>query len=133
MIRVDHLSKEFRRYVRKEGPLASLRNLFGTEYETIRAVDDISFRIDQGELVGYIGPNGAGKSTSIKMLTGILVPTRGHVEVNGLNPHHDRLANARQIGVVFGQKTHLWWDVPVWTSLGRGSASSSPAWFQWLS
>ena len=117
MIQVEHLTKEYKRLVRREGFLGSLRTLFSAEYQTIRAVDDISFRIDEGELVGYIGPNGAGKSTSIKMLCGILVPTSGRVTVNGLVPHKQRKNNARQIGAVFGQKTQLWWDVPVIESL----------------
>ena len=107
MIYVEHLTKDYKRHIRKEGFLAGIRNLFSSEYETIRAVDDIAFQIEEGELVGYIGPNGAGKSTSIKMLSGILVPTGGHLEVNGIVPHKDRKANAHQIGVVFGQKTHL--------------------------
>jgi ABC-2 type transport system ATP-binding protein len=117
MIRVEHLVKEYKRSVRKEGLFSGIRNLFNTDYITKRAVDDISFHIQEGEIVGYIGPNGAGKSTSIKMLTGILVPTSGHIEVNGIVPYKDRKANARQIGVVFGQKTQLWWDVPVIESL----------------
>ena len=117
MIEVKHLTKDYRRLVRKEGFLGGLRTLFSAEYQTVRAVDDISFRIEEGELVGYIGPNGAGKSTSIKMLCGILVPTSGHIEVIGVVPHKNRMANARQIGAVFGQKTQLWWDVPVIESL----------------
>jgi len=117
MIRVEHLTKVYQRVKRKEGALGGLRTLFSTEYETTCAVDDISFHIEEGELVGYIGPNGAGKSTSIKMLCGILVPTSGHIEVNGLVPHKERMTNARQIGAVFGQKTQLWWDVPVIESL----------------
>ncbi len=117
MIQVEHLTKEYKRLVRRDGFLGSLRTLFSAKYETIRAVDDISFRIDEGELVGYIGPNGAGKSTSIKMLCGILVPTSGRITVNGLVPHKQRQNNARQIGAVFGQKTQLWWDVPVIESL----------------
>jgi ABC-2 type transport system ATP-binding protein len=117
MIRVEHLTKEFKRTVRKDGFLASVKNLIHPEYHMKRAVNDISFDIKEGELVGYIGPNGAGKSTSIKMLTGILVPSGGHVEVNGLVPHLNRKANAMQIGVVFGQKSQLWWDVPVIESL----------------
>lgn len=117
VIRVEHLTKEFRRPVRKTGPFAGLRTFFSTEQTTVKAVNEISFTIDDGEMVGYIGPNGAGKSTSIKMLTGILMPTSGTVEVNGLNPQRDRIANAQQIGVVFGQKTQLWWDVPVIESL----------------
>ena len=117
MIHVEHLTKDYKRVMRKDGFLGSLRTLVNAQYETIRAVDDISFHIDEGELVGYIGPNGAGKSTSIKMLCGILVPTSGRIGVNGLVPHKDRKANAMQIGAVFGQKTQLWWDVPVIESL----------------
>jgi len=117
MIKVEHLTKEYKRVVRREGFLGSVRTLFSAQYETIPAVNDISFQIDEGELVGYIGPNGAGKSTSIKMLCGILVPTSGHIQVNGLTPHKDRMKNTRQIGAVFGQKTQLWWDVPVIESL----------------
>ncbi|MCL6442360.1 MAG: ATP-binding cassette domain-containing protein [Alicyclobacillus sp.] len=117
MIRVKNLVKTFKRPVRKQGPFASIRTLFSSSYIEKPAVNDISFEIKEGELVGYIGPNGAGKSTSIKMLTGILVSTSGVVEVNGLVPYRDRKQNARQIGVVFGQKTQLWWDVPVIDSL----------------
>ncbi len=117
MIHVENLVKEYKRVERQEGFLGSLGTLFSTKYQTIRAVDNISFNIDEGELVGYIGPNGAGKSTSIKMLCGILVPTAGTVTVNGLVPHKNRIQNARQIGAVFGQKTQLWWDVPVIESL----------------
>lgn len=117
MILVEQLTKEYRRVKPKEGRFSSLRSLFNADYETKRAVDHISFHIAPGELVGYIGPNGAGKSTSIKMLTGILVPTSGHIEVNGIVPCRNRKENARQIGVVFGQKTQLWWDVPVIESL----------------
>jgi ABC-2 type transport system ATP-binding protein len=117
MIHVEHLTKDYQRLVRQDGFLGSLRTLLSARYDAIRAVDGISFHIDEGELVGYIGPNGAGKSTSIKMLCGILVPTGGRIEVNGLVPHKNRMANARQIGAVFGQKTQLWWDVPVIESL----------------
>ena len=117
MIHVEHLVKDYQRVVRKEGLFASLRTLINPHYERVRAVDDISFDIEAGELVGYIGPNGAGKSTSIKMLCGILVPSGGQVTVNGLVPHRDRKVHARQIGAVFGQKTQLWWDVPVIESL----------------
>ena len=117
MIQVKNLTKDYRRVKRKEGFLGSVRTLFSADYEVTRAVNDISFNIDEGELVGYIGPNGAGKSTSIKMLCGILVPTSGEILVNGLVPHKERMTNARQIGAVFGQKTQLWWDVPVIESL----------------
>lgn len=117
MIKVQHLTKDYKRVKRREGFLGSVRTLFSADYEITRAVDDISFEVREGELVGYIGPNGAGKSTSIKMLCGILVPTGGEIEVNGLVPHKNRMENTRQIGAVFGQKTQLWWDVPVIESL----------------
>ncbi|HEY0737366.1 MAG TPA: ATP-binding cassette domain-containing protein [Herpetosiphonaceae bacterium] len=117
LIDVRNLRKEFKVPVNTVGRFAALRNLFSTAYTTKVAVDRISFSIDKGEVVGYIGPNGAGKSTSIKMLTGILVPTEGEVEVAGLTPHRQRKQHALHIGVVFGQKTQLWWDVPVIDSL----------------
>src|SRR5688572_19532529 len=117
MIQVRHLTKDYQRVKRREGFLGSVRTLFSAEYEITRAIDNITFDINEGELVGYIGPNGAGKSTSIKMLCGILVPTSGQIEVNGLVPHKNRMENAQQIGAVFGQKTQLWWDVPVIDSL----------------
>jgi ABC-2 type transport system ATP-binding protein len=81
--------------------------------EEVRAVHDLTFAVEPGEMIGYIGPNGAGKSTTIKMLTGILVPTGGHLRVAGLDPSRDRVALARRIGVVFGQRTTLWWDLPL--------------------
>ncbi|MGE5672547.1 MAG: ABC transporter ATP-binding protein [Mycobacterium leprae] len=112
VIEVKHLRKEFRIARRKEGAFSALRSLLSPEQITKVAVSDLSFAIEPGELVGYIGPNGAGKSTTIKMLTGILVPTSGEVRVRGLNPSTERVANARQIGVVFGQRTQLWWDLP---------------------
>lgn len=117
MIFVDQLVKEYKQSKRKEGMFSGIRSLFSADFTVKRAVNDISFTINEGELVGYIGPNGAGKSTSIKMLTGILVPTSGRIEVNGMIPHKDRKEYAKQIGVVFGQKTQLWWDVPVIDSL----------------
>ena len=98
---------------RREGVLGAARDLVSRRYRTLRAVDGISFQIDRGEVVGYIGPNGAGKSTSIKMLTGILVPTSGHLRVDELMPHRDRKVFTRRIGVVFGQRTQLWWDIAV--------------------
>lgn len=90
-----------------------LNLFFSTEYITKKAVDDISFEINDGEIVGYIGANGAGKSTTIKMMTGILTPTSGRVYVNNLVPYENREENAKNIGVVFGQKTQLWWDLPI--------------------
>ncbi|HEV2072365.1 MAG TPA: ATP-binding cassette domain-containing protein [Thermomicrobiales bacterium] len=117
IIQVDHLVKEFRRPRRIGGRLGGLRTLFTQQYDTTRAVDDVSFTIDEGELIGYLGSNGAGKSTTIKMLSGILVPTGGEVRVGGLVPWEKREQNALQIGVVFGQRTQLWWDLPLEDSL----------------
>lgn len=112
IIDVQNLSKEFKIAKRKEGPFSAIRSLFSREYTVKKAVENISFSIGAGELVGYIGPNGAGKSTTIKMLTGILVPSSGKVTVRGIVPYERRVENAKQIGVVFGQRTQLWWDLP---------------------
>lgn len=117
MIEVESLSKSFRRPRRKEGAFGTVRTLFTREFDTTVAVEDVSFSIGDGELVGYLGPNGAGKSTTIKMLTGVLTPSGGSVTVNGLVPWRDREANARQIGAVFGQRSQLWWDLPLSDSL----------------
>ena len=113
LIFVEQLCKEFRTFKRREGVWGSIQNLFVREYRTLSAVDHVSFSIDQGEMVGYIGPNGAGKSTSIKMLTGILVPTSGEIRVNGFVPFKERSRYVKTIGVVFGQRTQLWWDIAV--------------------
>ena len=113
MVEVTDLVKEFRTFERKEGISGAIRNLFAREYTTLRAVDSISFRIQPGEMVGYIGPNGAGKSTTIKMLTGILQPTSGTILSNGFVPSRERSRYTRTIGVVFGQRTQLWWDIAV--------------------
>lgn len=113
MIEVKNLSKYFIIKKRKSGFLGSLQSLFHTEQDTIKAVDNISFQIKPGELVGYIGQNGAGKSTTIKMLTGILKPSQGQILINGLDPSEERSRNAFQIGVVFGQRSQLWMDLPV--------------------
>ena len=117
MIQATHLEKEFRRPRRIAGPLGGFRTFLTREYDVTRAVADVSFSIDEGELVGYLGSNGAGKSTTIKMLSGILVPSGGNVEVAGLVPWEDRERNALNIGVVFGQRTQLWWDLPLEDSL----------------
>lgn len=113
IIKVENLCKEFRQRKGREGLIGAIRDLFNREYRIVKAVDGISFSIEKGEIIGYIGPNGAGKSTTIKMLTGILVPTSGNAEVNGLVPYKNREQNAKRIGVVFGQRTQLWWDIPV--------------------
>jgi ABC-2 type transport system ATP-binding protein len=117
VIYVDDLHKQFRVYKHHRGGLGALRNMVTREFHTVDAVDGISFRVAPGELVGYLGPNGAGKSTTIKILTGILVPTAGRVVVNGRVPWQARRAHVAQIGVVFGQRTGLWWDLPVIESL----------------
>lgn len=117
LIQVRNLRKEFKLPIRKKGRFGAVRSLFSREYNVKMAVDDVSFTIEKGEAVGYVGPNGAGKSTTIKMLTGILVPTAGSVKVAGLTPHRQRKQHVRHIGAVFGQKTQLWWDVPVSDSL----------------
>jgi ABC-2 type transport system ATP-binding protein len=113
IIEVHNLSKEFRTFRRREGVLGALANLFVREYVTVHAVERVSFSIEPGEMVGYIGANGAGKSTTIKMLTGILVPTSGQVVANGYIPYRDRRRYTKHIGVVFGQRTQLWWDIAV--------------------
>jgi ABC-2 type transport system ATP-binding protein len=113
IIGVVDLCKEFRTFRRREGVLGGLQNLFVRDYVTVHAVEHINFRIEPGEMVGYIGANGAGKSTTIKMLTGILVPTSGKVAANGFVPWRDRRRYTKHIGVVFGQRTQLWWDIAV--------------------
>ncbi|GIH19789.1 ABC transporter ATP-binding protein [Rugosimonospora africana] len=117
IIEVHGLTKEFHRPRRVDGRFGALRSLVTRQKVVTRAVDGIDFRMEAGEFVGYLGPNGAGKSTTIKMLTGVLVPTSGTVEVAGLVPWRDRERNARRIGVVFGQRTGLWWDLPLSDSL----------------
>ena len=113
IIEVKDLTKEFRTFRRREGVLGALQNLFVREHVTVRAVDHVSFAIEPGEMVGYIGANGAGKSTTIKVLTDILVPTSGHVVSNGFVPYRERRRYTKHIGVVFGQRTQLWWDIAV--------------------
>lgn len=112
-IDVERLRKEFQVQKSREGLKGALRDLFNRDYRHVTAVNDISFQIPQGEICGYIGENGAGKSTTIKMLTGILVPTSGRIEVKGYVPYKEREAFVRNIGVVFGQRSQLWWDIGV--------------------
>ena len=113
MIEVSHLRKTFRVAKRNAGFSQALKALFHREYEEIHALDGVSFSIGEGEMVGYIGPNGAGKSSTIKVLSGILTPDSGECLVDGQVPWKDRVNHVRQIGVVFGQRSQLWWDVPV--------------------
>jgi ABC-2 type transport system ATP-binding protein len=110
---VENLVKTFRVAERQPGMAGALKGLLQRRYRTVRALDGVSFTLRPGELVGYIGPNGAGKSTTVKILAGILVPDSGLAKVLGRVPWEERTANARQIGVVFGQRTQLWWDLPV--------------------
>jgi ABC-2 type transport system ATP-binding protein len=113
IIEAVELKKVFRRVVRQPGITGAVRALFSREYEDKVAVDGVNFSLAEGELVGYLGPNGAGKSTTIKILTGILVPTSGSVRVAGVVPYERRQANAENIGVVFGQRSQLYWDLPL--------------------
>ncbi|WP_045144032.1 ABC transporter ATP-binding protein [Clostridium butyricum] len=113
MIKVCNLTKEFKTNKKYPGFKGAIKSLFSTEYTVTSAVDNMNFEIEEGEVVGYIGSNGAGKSTTIKMMTGILTPTSGKVEVNGIIPYENRTENAMNIGVVFGQRTQLWWDLPL--------------------
>lgn len=110
---VENLVKTFRIPIRQTGFWGSLSGLFRREHRTVTALEGISFSVEPGELIGYIGPNGAGKSTTVKILSGILVPDGGRVEVLGLTPWRNRVDTVRHIGVVFGQRTQLWWDLPV--------------------
>jgi ABC-2 type transport system ATP-binding protein len=112
LIEVEDLQKTFSIVARRGGPFGAVRSLLAREYRDVRAVDGVSFRLEAGEIVGYIGPNGAGKSTTIKMLTGILVPSGGRIAVDGRVPHQQRVEHVRRIGVVFGQRSQLWWDLP---------------------
>jgi len=113
VIELVDLKREFRQARRFDGPFGAIRTLVTRDYTTRTALDDITFAIEPGESVAYLGPNGAGKSTTIKILTGILVPSAGHVRVFGNEPHRHRQQNARRIGVVFGQRSQLWWDLPL--------------------
>src|SRR3989344_4428664 len=112
VISVSHLKKHFSVYKKRPGLLASIRSLWQREYETVAAVDDISFTINQGEVVGFIGQNGAGKTTTLKILSGLLYPTSGEVLVLGYNPWDRKSAFQKQFSLVLGQKNQLWWDLP---------------------
>ncbi len=113
IITVKDLSKSFRAPINHEGRWGALKSLFNPKQQIKKALDDISFEIKKGELVGYIGPNGAGKSTTVKILSGILLPDAGDVKVFGKNPSENRVETVKRLGVVFGQKSQLWWDLPV--------------------
>ena len=110
---MKNVCKDFKILNRHEGLKGSIRDLFSRDYKTISAVKDVSLEIAKGEIIGYLGPNGAGKSTTIKMMTGVLEPTSGEIMVNGCVPYKDRTANSEHIGVVFGQRSQLWWSLPL--------------------
>jgi len=113
MIQLNNIRKSFKVVQRKKGAFSALKSLFYREYKTINALDDISFFVNKGEIAGFIGPNGAGKSTAIKIMSGILVPDSGECTVMGICPWKMRKKYVSKIGVVFGQRTQLWWDIPV--------------------
>jgi len=113
VIEAKGLCKSYRNPVKEPGLAGAFRHLVNPVWKEVSAVTDVNLSIEPGETVAYVGPNGAGKSTTIKMLTGVLLPSAGEVRVNGLDPYRDRMANTRQIGVVFGQRTQLWWDIAV--------------------
>lgn len=113
MITMENVCKSYKVAKRNAGFGEACKALFHREYDIVHALKDVSFTINDGEMVGYIGPNGAGKSSTIKILSGILTPDSGTVLVDGRIPYKDRIAHVRQIGVVFGQRSQLWWDVPV--------------------
>lgn len=113
MITFQNINKTFRIAKRQAGFGRAVKALFSREYEHIHALNDVSFNIEDGEMIGYIGPNGAGKSTTIKIMCGILMPDSGKCDIDGRIPWKERTAHVRNIGVVFGQRSQLWWDVPV--------------------
>ena len=113
IIEIRNVTKEFKVLNRREGLKGSIKDLFSRDYKTVTAVNNISMSIEQGEIVGYLGPNGAGKSTTIKMMTGVLEPTSGEILVDGNVPYKNRSKNAQNIGVVFGQRSQLWWALPL--------------------
>lgn len=117
MIEAEGLSKTFRVARRRPGLLGGLRGMVAPDVRVVAAVQDLALRVERGEMVGLVGPNGAGKSTTIKMLTGVLMPSGGRVRVAGLDPQRQRRQLAARIGVVFGQRSQLWWDLPLIDSL----------------
>ena len=110
---MKNVCKDFKVLNRHEGLKGSIRDLFSRDYNTVSAVKDVTMTVNKGEIIGYLGPNGAGKSTTIKMMTGVLEPTSGEILVNGKVPYKNRTENCENIGVVFGQRSQLWWSLPL--------------------
>ena len=113
MIELEHITKTFKVQKREAGTKNAIKTFFKREYEQIKALDDVSFKIPEGQIIGYIGPNGAGKSTTIKIMCGILTPDEGTCTIDGKVPYKHREEYVKNIGVVFGNRSSLWWDVPV--------------------
>lgn len=113
MIEMENVEKTFKVLNRREGIVGTIKDLFSRNYRYIKAVDNISLKVKKGEILGCLGPNGAGKSTTIKLMTGVLEPTNGNIVVNGRIPYEQRTQTAQEIGVVFGQRSQLWWSLPV--------------------
>lgn len=113
IIKLTNVTKEFKVLNRHEGLKGSIKDLFSRDYKIVRAVDNINLEVEQGEIVGFLGPNGAGKSTTIKMMTGVLEPSLGELIVNNRTPYKERAKNSQEIGVVFGQRSQLWWALPL--------------------
>ena len=113
IIEFENICKDFKISIREKGIKGALKNLFRPKHKTISALKNVSFSVDEGDIVGYIGPNGAGKSTTIKIMSGILTPTSGNCVIDGFVPWKERKNYVKNIGVVFGQRSQLWWDVPV--------------------
>lgn len=113
IIEFDNICKDFKISIKGKGLLGAFKGLFKRQHKIINALKDVSFSVEEGDIVGYIGPNGAGKSTTIKIMSGILTPTSGKCTINGFTPWKNRKKYVKNIGVVFGQRSQLWWDVPV--------------------
>lgn len=113
IIEFDSICKDFKISIKGKGLKGAIKGFFKRQYKVINALKDVSFSVEEGDIVGYIGPNGAGKSTTIKIMSGILTPTSGNCKINGFTPWKDRKKYVKNIGVVFGQRSQLWWDVPI--------------------
>lgn len=113
IIEIKNISKEFKILNHRSGLIGSIKDLFSRDYKTVSAVNNINMNVEQGEIVGFLGPNGAGKSTTIKIMTGVLEPTSGEILIGGICPYKNRTRNAQEIGVVFGQRSQLWWALPL--------------------